>query len=296
MDTLFGHSVGEAIQTLIETGDRSKAVFAGYMGWNDDLRRTDDKAESGNKTAWFVPIAIDAFMPILRQTFKGWEIARFNGKPAKELGFSIDFGDGFYYRGFVDLVLYNPDRNLFLVLEFKTTKSRNVDEATYANSMQGLGYGVILDAIARSLNVGKPSSYEVLYLVYKTTTLGWETFPFKKSLLKRVQWLQHILTTIGRIKLYEQIGYWPMHGESCMDFLRRCEYYGTCNLNILHLAGAKRLEDIKVKEEKEEDYDFHFSAKELLDSLSVEEVEEVEETESSVPASPDDLLLDEITL
>lgn len=292
-DTLFGHAVGEGIQTLIETKNRNKALWAAFMGWKDDFRKTDLKAVDSNKTADFIPVAIDAFMPYLQETFKGWEIAHFNGKPAKELSFSVDFGDGFYFRGYVDLVLYNPSLNLFLVLELKTTKLRNVDEATYANSMQGLGYGVLLDTIARSLGLGKPSSYEVLYLVYKSTSFAWEVFPFKKSLLKRIQWLQHILAQIERIKIYESLGYWPMHGESCMHFFRRCEYYGICNLNILHLAGVKRLEDVKLVDE-DKTYDFNFSAATLLESLTTEEGSDVgSEEESTMSDASLDSYLDE---
>ncbi len=254
-------------------------MFKAFLSWKGPLDAEDDKAQEARKTAWFVPVAIDCFVPHLGDTFAGWEVAVFNGKPAKELSFQVDFGGGFLYRGYVDLVLYNPSKDLFLVLELKTTKNRKVDEAMFANSLQGLGYGVILDAIAKSQGLTKPSSYEVLYAVYSSSSYSWDFLPFKKSLLKRVQWLQHLAAQIERIKLYNSLDFWPMHGSSCFNFFRRCEYFGICNLNILHLAGVKKIEDIKHVDE-DVVYDFTFSAVELLETIT--EIRD-DNVESAVP-------------
>jgi hypothetical protein len=80
------------------------------------------------------------------------------------------------------------------------------------------------------------NSYEVLYLVYVTKTLEYHQLPFEKSYLQRALWIRELLLDIETIKMYEEAGIYPMHGESCYDFYRECQYLNLCTLSTAVLT------------------------------------------------------------
>jgi hypothetical protein len=41
---------------------------------------------------------------------------------------------------------------------------------------------------------------------------------------------------VWKIEMYEREGIYPMHGESCVTFMRDCEYINTCTLSTEYLA------------------------------------------------------------
>lgn len=240
VDTDFGKAVGEGVQSILLGEQRETAIWKMYMAWSGDLLSISDeqKAKKDRKFFWHTIAAIDSFIAIKDRIFGNWKVAEFNGKPAVELSFRINFGDNFLDRGHVDVVLINIDTGELMVLELKTTNKDTVIGAQYGNSQQGVGYGVVLDAIAKQYNEGAhKSSYTVLYLVFKTKKGEWEPIPFVKTFLQRAQWIRSVLTDIQKIEMYEREDFWPMHGENCVRFFRECDYYGICNMSDRSLFG-----------------------------------------------------------
>jgi hypothetical protein len=118
------------------------------------------------------------------------------------------------------------------VLECKTHSGTTINPATYKNSAQAIGYSIVLDAIFPEL-----SSYDVLYLAYSSKREEYEMIPFEKSYYARALWIRELLLDVETIKMYEENQIYPMHGESCFDFYRECEYLQHCTLSTEHLVS-----------------------------------------------------------
>jgi len=250
----FGHVVGEGIALSLQGLSEDEVIWKMFLGWHTDLFDQDEKL---NKSFWQAVIAIKRFQSIRNSgALKDYELVYYNGAPACELSFAINFPDGFRLRGFVDAVLRHRYSGKVLVLECKTTGSATVNPASYKNSSQAIGYSIVLDAIFPDL-----SSYEVLYLVYNTKSGEYLPLPFEKTFLQRALWIRELLLDIESIKMYEEAGVYPMHGESCYTFFRECEYLNTCTLSTEALTKP-----CTPEEEDKVDYQITLSLSDLLEA------------------------------
>jgi hypothetical protein len=256
----FGHLVGTGIQLIMEGKPWSEVLFNSFVNWKLDLFSSDDKRAK----SFFKGIAALEKYNALRAAgfLKDYELVYYEGKPATELSFSITFPDGFVYRGFVDAVLRNTKTGEILVLEVKTTSFKNLSPALYKNSAQAIGYSIVLDVLFPTL-----SSYDVQYLPYKTTEYTYEPMKFTKSYLQRALWIRELLLDIESIKMYEEAGVYPMHGESCYSFFRECEYFNLCTLGTDKLTvplTEKHAE--KIQKENEEKYQIKLTLDDLINA------------------------------
>ncbi|CAM6053480.1 unnamed protein product [Sphagnum tenellum] len=263
----FGTVVGNGVQEYLVSGSRDRALFRVFLDWKESI--DEEKALKNAKTFWHAIHAVDQFASLNANTYSGYSVAYFQGRPAVEMGFAIDCGDGFYYRGKLDALLIHNIRKEFLIIECKTTGYTNVHEAMYKNSGQALGYGLVVDRIAYDL--GLSNSYSVSYPVYKTRSQEWQEFRFPKSPVQRSTWLQSILIEVGQITQYVELDYFPPHGESCFSFNRECNFFGVCNLSNDTLIGD--LARVPIKRDKEEDYPFKFSIQELIEAQLADRLE-----------------------
>lgn len=261
----YGHCMGEGIQQYLIGRDIFEedlafdtALWKMFLAWDCDLLAENDKQK---KSFFRAVAAMLQFRELCLSGLVGedWEVAVFAGKPAAELSFRIDLGDGFYYRGYVDLVLRNKISNEFMILELKTSSANYVNHYAYKNSAQAIGYSVVLDKIAPGT-----SAYSVQYLVYMTKLERFEPFDFPKTFRQRVQWLQDLMwdkkQIVDMVAFYGNDGIWQVRGESCVDFGRVCDYMDMCGMDTARMASPL-LESMLV-EDKE--YQFEFTIQELL--------------------------------
>lgn len=247
----LGHVVGAGLQDVLQHKDLDTIYWNAFLTWEADLMAEDTKMR---KSFWEAMLAIERFQYIRESTLlDDYELVYYTpanseddvAVPAVELSFIIHLPNGFKYRGFVDAVLRHKVTGAIKILEVKTTGSASINPATFKNSAQAIGYSIVLDVLFPSL-----SSYEVLYLVYMTKSREYFPLPFKKSYLQRALWIQELLLDCETIKLYENAGVYPMHGESCFNYYRECDYLNTCTLSTSLLTTplsqeqeAKILED-----------------------------------------------------
>jgi len=249
----YGHIVGEGIQEILQNKSYNETIFQMFLGWHADLYEENIKQ---NKSFWTAMLAIQKFIAMQKAGFLAdYELVYYEGKPAVELGFRITFPDGFKFRGYVDAVLRNTKTGEVMVLEVKTSSSTSLAPATYKNSAQAIGYSVVLDVLFPDL-----SSYKVLYLVYLTKAMQYEQLPFTKTYLQRALWIQELLLDIDVIKMYENVGIYPMRGESCYDFFRECEYLNLCTLSTGYLVKPYE------EPEKIEEFQIELSLMDLINS------------------------------
>lgn len=263
----YGHIVGLGIQELLQHSNLDTALYAAFLRWEPDLLADNPKQV---KSFWLGCSAIQKFHHLLGNGFmRGWCLYQYNGAPAIELSFIINFPDGFTYKGFVDAVLVNPDTKEVMVLECKTTAMNYIAAATYKNSAQAIGYSIVLDVLFPKL-----SSYKVQYLIYKTKAGEFETMNFEKDYLSRALWIREILLDIEMIKLYENSEIYPMHGESCNDFYRECEYMNICTLNTGSLTTELNEEQIeKMHSDNTGNFQINLSLSDLIQAQLHREIE-----------------------
>jgi len=223
----FGHAWGEGIVEYIETGSLDAAVYKAWLSYFphlEDERRVEEHVFQGLKAA----------KSTLDRLRSEWELAEFNGKPARELGFHIDINERFYFQSAIDGVLRHKKDGHLTVLENKHTFNY-IEDITpmYKNSSQGLAYSVVVDEIA-----GKPQlNYPLHYLVgqWKMSEITRpiiHLFPWKKSLLDRLNWFLTLGMDVQRLQTMLDMNLFPMRGQNCLQYNRPCKYFGFCQSRI----------------------------------------------------------------
>lgn len=250
----FGHLIGLGVQLQFQGLTKKQIYWEMFKYFKSDLLYTDEKR---NKSFFLALIAISKFISSRENGYlKDYELVSFKDKPAVELGFRISFPDGYKFRGFVDVVLQHIITKQIVVIEVKSTSFDNLNGANYINSSQAIGYSIVLDHIVPDI-----SSYDVIYIVYKTKKMEYQEFRFTKSPLQRASWIQDVIFDFEDITRYEKVGMYPMRGESCYSFFRDCKYLGVCTLNTAHLTVPY---DAEKDEELTKKYDFELTLEDLI--------------------------------
>lgn len=266
VDLIFGSWVGNGIQEYMISKNLDKAYWKMFSSSPDNPM--DEDGERSKKTFSHAMLAIDKFAALWESELMDYDLVTLpNGTHAVELGFILNCFDGFSYRGFLDALLIHKVSKTLVVMESKTTKFNNIHEAVYKNSGQGLGYSLITDTIAELLSVNGVqvnSSWRVFYPVWKAGVGEWEVFDFPKSNKQRIMWLKNLLRDISHITEYAEDDNFPMHGESCYDYFRPCEYFEVCGLNTEAIAGSE--DKIKVQIEDDNKYQFKFELMDIIET------------------------------
>lgn len=224
----FGHIVGAGLQSLLAGESLDKVMWEAFISWPCDLMAEDDKAR---KSFFYAMHALQKLVAMRNAGFlEDWEVYIYEGKPALELSFIIDIGEDYCYRGAADIVLKNKYDGRIMVVDGKTSKY-GLHAAKFKNSAQALGYSIVLDVLEPTL-----SSYEVMYLEYNSREQNWDLVEFTKMYSQRARWIHELLLDRDTITLYESRGVFPMHGESCYNYFRECEFLQTCGMSTTFLT------------------------------------------------------------
>lgn len=268
LDFAYGHAVGAGIQTYAATGDLTASILAAMLAWKApwDAEKLTRQGGGTGKSLAFATLAVEKFSYWWRENMWDWEVVVLpGGKKAVELAFAIDTNNGKYHFGHIDVLLRSRSSGKLAVWEGKTTGYEQVDEATYGNSNQALGYSVVVDAIAKAIGADG-SEYEVLYIVYSSKSREFQLLPFGKSRAQRAEWLQDILLDHASIDTYDRISFYPKRGENCINrYGRTCNWYGQCHMKNSSLFPGVGMQ-VLTKETlgSVESLDFVFSLDELI--------------------------------
>lgn len=260
--TDFGKLVGYGCQCILQGMSIEQTYFQMFIEWQIDI--DDSDGETQKKTFWHALHAVHKFVEFKQMELYDYELAYYHQKPAVELSYRIDCGDGFYDRGKLDALLKKKSNGNYAVFEAKTTGARRVHEAMYKNSDQGVGYSVVVDAIAHAEGKLEERPYEVLYCVYQSFQMEWQLFQFMKTFTERALWIKDLLLDIKQISDYADADYFPRYGGSCYDYFRPCEYFEICNMSDRVLIGDQS--KIEVIEDRNGPYQFEFTLDELIDA------------------------------
>jgi hypothetical protein len=223
VDFAFGHAVGAGIQAWLSSNhDMDAAIFNAILAW-----RIPYEAEIPlkNKSIWNACLAVQKYAEFWEENLSEWDIWILpNGKPAIELSIEVDFENGYKHYMHIDVILEHKLTKKLAVQENKTLGFKDVEEALYANSDQALSYAVLIDMLRLDTN------YQVLYTVYTCPTREWHLLPFTKSNSLKAEWLTDVRLDHATLSTYKQVNFYPKRGASCFAYMRRCEFFGSCNL------------------------------------------------------------------
>lgn len=291
----YGHAVGAGIQAVLSGMSRDRSLMFTILEYDYDINKFGNQSEQrSNKSLWHALAFVNRFYYLYESNqltyLDGWEVAEFerDGETIRgvELTFVIELGDGYTYEGHIDLVLYNPRKNRYMVLELKTTNANRIDEATYRNSAQPVLYGIIIDNIAGNLNAS--SSFDVLYIIGRSKTQDIIPMPFTKTPADKAEQLMSMLVDKQQVEQFEELQYYPKRGESCFSYFRRCEYYLMCGKTEEQLRAEEYDEsDDELIYSKLEEPTFMFTIDELLDRQ-----DQIEKLTSRNELQEVDMLLD----
>lgn len=251
--TVLGHSFGAGIATYLLTKDKDLALYKAWLAYHpvvEDKKRTETIALN----------LVTASFTALDNILQDWEVAYFNGKPAVELSFRLNIDENNYYVGYIDIVLRNKFTGIYAILENKTTALNLFDlSCMYANSGQALGYSIVLDRIAGQ----ELSDYEVQYFVGQLGSgTGYQptihNFHFPKTLSDRLNWFISLQMDMDHLKQMLELNIFPMRGHNCLQYMRPCKHFSTCQLH-----GLDTYKDIPVDEIN---YDFVYELDDVVAS------------------------------
>lgn len=222
VDFAYGHAVGSGTQAWLASGDLDAAIFNAIMAWRIPFGAEIPKKKKSLPDAI---VAVQKYVLFHQETLDDWRVWTLpGGKPAIELSISIDFENGFKHYIHIDVILENKYTGQLAVQENKTSGFKSVEEAIYANSSQALSYAVVVDMLRED------TSYEVFYCVYSSTDREWNLLPFTKHTSLKAEWITDVRLDHATLSTYRDLNFYPKRGESCYNFMRRCEFFGTCNL------------------------------------------------------------------
>ena len=99
-----------------------------------------------------------------------------------------------------------------------------------------------------------------MYFVYSASAQEWNFLPFHKTAALKMEWIQDRLIDSGHVQQYFKLQHFPKNGQNCLQFNRRCQFYGECDL-----VSKERMNDLPVLEQVPEGMvDYVFSLDDIL--------------------------------
>lgn len=253
VDFAFGHAVGAGIQAWLSSKhNMTAAIFNAMLAWRIPY---DAEIPKKNKSLWNACLAVQKYAEFWEENLSEWQIWVLpDGKPAIELSIEVDFENGYKHYMHIDAILEHKLSKKLAIQENKTLGFKEVEDALYGNSDQALSYAVLIDMLREETN------YQVLYTVYTTPSREWHLVPFTKTNALKAEWLMDVRLDHAALTTYKQVNFFPKRGGSCFAYMRRCEFYGSCNLTS-NLAEPATLKP----EEHAERIDYSFKLSQILE-------------------------------
>lgn len=245
------------IQEYFVHGDKELALLRAATEWKYDLYEFDKE-----KSFFHCWAAIEKFIWMLPElALADYEVMYYNGKPCIELGFCIKLPNGFYYRGYIDLVLQHKIDGSILVVDLKTSGARYSNPAKYQNSSQNIAYSVVLDTIMPGLQ-----SFNVMYFEYLTSIDKFIPHDFVIDNMERATFIRDLLMECDIMNFYDNNEDWPKHGESCSGYGGSCQFINNCTMPTSMLLGTHKIEDDPITIDKKAPYDIMISLEDIINS------------------------------
>jgi len=239
----FGKAFGTGIQSLMAGDGLDVALIKSALD-HDKIMAFDKEAIASGESLAHVHEAMMSFyhgqLPALRDD---WEVLDLPNMHGVELGFGIQYHNGTWERGYIDLVLQNKHTKEIVVLEVKTSGAISVGtDADWQNSPQGLMYVIIVQYLLAQHDVYVNS--RVLYIEYNKKHKQYTIFPFEKPAREQAEFLIACMYDVQMREFLFESGTKLLKSGKCKSFGRQCEFFGVCDLSI-----SLEYDTVEIKDE-----------------------------------------------
>lgn len=240
-DKTFAADVGTCLhtgyQTWLKTHDQDEAVIDMMLDYPvedffDDTKNRDRTIEACYATLMNM-IAVDQMKNYELATIKALDGKEY---PAIEVPFEIELVDfkldndvPVSYTGWIDAILYDRSRDMYMVVDVKTHR-QNYDDLTakYEYDEQCLPYGLVLENI-----LGRPvGEFEVYYFSCYIDLLKPKAqfYPFIKTRDMIFDWAQGLYYDLRQLRQFYETGWFPRatSGDTCFAYGRPCQFFNEC--------------------------------------------------------------------
>ena len=231
--TGYGSAFGAGLACLLAGQGISQAILQAVANYRySEIYPTPYKEE---KSLFHCINSLKRFAELeLEELTTDWQVLEIDGKPAMEVDFAIELPNGFYYRGFLDLIMQHKVTKTIMPIEVKTdggypSLNQDLTESKYRNAEQGTSYCLVADYVADAL--GLSNDIAICYIVHYTKNNTFKAMVFNKPPAVRVRFLEDLMANVdvhnymvARNKPY------PISGN-CSSYNRVCDYYGICQID-----------------------------------------------------------------
>jgi len=259
-NTVFGRAWGAAVANYLVKQDVQEASYTLWLDYFPNL-------ENKKKTQAVCYNLLQAAIPVLDNILQEWEILVFNNKPAVELGFRLNIDSQYYFVGYMDAVMRNRSSGRCAVFDAKTTGLNLFDlSPLYQNNPQLVGYSIVLDQIVGE----KLAEYDVGYLVGQLGAgNGFQPnvklLTFAKTLQDRLHWFISLGLDVEHLKNMAQYNIYPQRGHNCLQYMKPCRHFGTCQLFSFDRPADSEKETAVQDQEEAPTYQFTFELDAVID-------------------------------
>ena len=237
-----GSAIHAAWQEYLRTRSEEIAFFT-------LLRFFDYEAESrayGDAKNRHLEACIRAFDEIIEfyRLRPHLQLATINSRPAVELNFRFNLTCSplnLWYGGFIDAILYDASSDEFVVHDVKTHRDAEIISLKYSNSMQLVGYGLLLNLLRTPSGeaVNFLGSFNTDYILnyIDLSAPRCELLRFTRGIEDLHAWKRQLLLAVRLIEDYAAAATaFPRYGKNCIAFAKPCWFAKPCSLQTLSQA------------------------------------------------------------
>lgn len=243
----FGHAVGAGVAVYDKTLSLRSAIWAAFLAWDIDFFASEEPKPNRpdpRKSFAYAVYALEKYAAWHAENMmEQYEVVELEATVLVDLETGTDYAamsddagaddqPTMFHTGHVDELLRHKVSGNLRIKENKTTVMSVVDPALYQNSNQTLGYSVVVSMFGAA-------EYDVLYTIYSSSEMRWLSFDFPKTHLARAQWLKTEVQQAGIVRIYADDDFFPMRGGSCYAYMRQCEHFGSCNMDLKKVFSRK---------------------------------------------------------
>lgn len=224
-------------QNWLQTHDEEQAVVAMMLDYPvesyfDETKNRDRSIEACYITLMNM-ISVDKMKNYQLATVKGLDGLE---HPAIEVPFEIEVQNfklggevPITYRGWIDAILYDPFRDMYMVVDVKTHRQHADDlSAKYQFDEQCLPYGLVLENILGH----KVDTFEVYYFSCFIDLLKPRAnfYDFQKTYAEVYDWAQGFYYHLRQVDQFYRTGWFPRSttGDTCFAYGKPCRFLSEC--------------------------------------------------------------------
>lgn len=157
------------------------------------------------------------------------------------------------YRGYIDIVLYDRQDDVYIVVDIKSHRNNRLSDMTpvYHYDDQCLPYALVLERLLNRPINNLTVKYLSVYIDHLNPVP--RMYQFEKNAESMRDWAQGLLYDLQQMKTCYRLDWFPRRGSACVSYgAQVCKFYEICGYRGPEQAAA--VEALKPAEIKPDDF------------------------------------------